>query len=161
MKKFVFLGLFAFFVLMQIPFIFSLDSDVCHDVSRSYRSACRSVLHMDLSDHDKLFIIDYLKDSHYRSDCKEILNMDLSDDDKFYIIDHLEDSYYISDIEQYQSPFSDNVQVSDNNYQDYNPKENLRNKLWLIFNLFILFSFSYFYYSILKKGFRRNKWTVE
>jgi len=63
MKKSVFLGLFAFFFLMQIPFIFSLDSDVCHDVSRSYRSDCRGVLHMDLSDNEKLLIIDYLEDS--------------------------------------------------------------------------------------------------
>lgn len=160
MKKLVFLGLFAFLFLMQIPFIFSLDSDICHDFSRSYRSDCREILHMDLSDHDKLFIIDYLKDSHYRSDCREIIRMDLSDYDKLYLIEHLEDSYYIPDIEISQSPFSDN-QVSNNNYPDYNPKENLKNKLWIIFNLIVLFSFSCFYYAILKKGFGRNKWTAE
>ena len=119
MKKSVFLGLFAFFFLMQIPFIFSLDSDVCHDVSRSYRSDCRGVLHMDLSDNEKLLIIDYLEDSRYKSDCKEILHMDLSDEDKLYLISHLKDSYYVSDVETYPSPYSDNTQTSNNNYQDY------------------------------------------
>ena len=116
---------------------------------------------MDLSDHDKLFIIDYLKDSHYRSDCREILHMDLSDHDKLYILEHLEDSYYVSDVEAYQSPFSNDVQVLNNNHPDYDPKENLRNKFWIIFNLIVLFSFSCFYYSILKKGFGRSKWTAE
>jgi hypothetical protein len=159
MKKLVFLGLFAFLFLMQIPFIFSLDSDNCDDVSKSYRTDCRKVLHMDLSDHDKLSIIDYLEDSHYKSDCREILRLDLSDKDKLYLIEHLEDSYYISDIEIYQSPFSNNV--LNDNYSDYNPKENLKNKLWIIFNLIVLFSFSFFYYSILKKGFGRSKWTAE
>jgi hypothetical protein len=161
MKKFVFLGLFAFFLLMQIPFIFSLDSDICHNISRSYRSDCKEVLHMDLSDHDKLDIINYLKDSHYRSDCREILHMDLSDHDKLYLVNHLKDSYYLPDVETYTSPFLDNIQVVNDNYSNYDPKENLKNKLWLIFNLAILFSFSYFYYSILKKGFRGNKWTAE
>jgi len=160
MKKIVFLGLFAFLFLMQIPFIFSLDSDICEDVSRSYRSDCKKVLRMDLSDYDKLDIIDYLKDSNYKSYCKDIIHMDLSDNDKLYLISHLKDYYSLPDIESYPSPFSDNPQRA-NNYQDYDPKENLKNKFWLIFNLAILFSFSYFYYSVLKKGFRRSKWTAE
>lgn len=155
------MGLFAFFLLMQIPFVFSLDSDICHDVSRSYRSDCRGILHMDISDHDKLFLIDYLKDSHYRLDCKEILHMDLSDQDKLYLVSHLKDSYYISDVEQYPSLFSGSAQASIDDSPNYNPKENLNNKFSLIFDLFILFLFSYCFYCVLKKGFRGNKWNVE
>lgn len=132
MKKIVFLGLFAFFVLMQTPFILSLDSDICDNVSKSYRS-----------------------------DCREIISLNLSDDDKLYLIDHLEDFYSVQYIETYPSPFSDNTQASDNNSVDYDTKGSLKNKFWLIFNLIVLLLFSCFYYFVLKKGVRRIKWTAE
>lgn len=132
MKKIVFLGLFAFFALMQTPFLLSLDSDICDNVSKSYKS-----------------------------DCREIISLNLSDDDKLYLINHLDDFYSVQDIETYPSPFSDDIQTLDSNPTDYDAKGSLKNKFWLIFNLVVLLLFSCFYYFVLKKGVGRVKWTAE
>lgn len=132
MKKFVFMGLFAFFLLMQIPLVFSLNSDICDNVSR-----------------------------RYKSDCKEIVNLDLSNNDKLFLIDHLEDSYSVFDAQEYQSPFSNTAPVSIVDNSNYDPRVSLNGKFLIILDLIILFLLSYLFYKILKKCSGRFKWTAE
>ncbi len=126
MKKLIFVGLFALLILVQIPQIFSLSSKICRNVSQEYKS-----------------------------DCREILQLDLSDEDKIFLINHLGESYSVFDVPNYQGLFSNNPPVINEDHFNYNPKENINKKFVLIFSIIILFLLNYILYKILKKYYRR------
>jgi len=127
--KFILIGLFALFV--QIPFAFSLDENICENVSQIYES-----------------------------DCREIINLDLNDDDKIFLIEHLEETYSVFDTQIYSGLFSDDPPIIEEDF-NYNPREEILKKFQLICSLIFLFSFNYFLYQILKKCSREIKWIAE
>ena len=132
MKKLIFAGIFAMLFLMLIPFVFALSSDLCENISENYKA-----------------------------DCAEIINLDLTNDDKTFLIEHLKDSYSMVDVQTYSGLFSGNLPTATFDNLDYDPKKNIDKKFLLISNLILLFFVNYFLYCILKKCCRSVKWNAE
>ena len=123
MKAIVFIGMFALFLLVQTPFILSLDDEICEEIP-----------------------------NRYEDECEEILELDLRNSEKRYLIEHLDDVDSVPNISGYPSPFTD-VPAEEIPEDNYSPRENFAEKFSLVSKMMVFIFVNCSFYKAFKKYF--------
>lgn len=131
MKKSLFIGVLALIFLVQTPFIYSLDSETCQNISEIYRE-----------------------------DCYIIADLDLSDEDQLYLLDNLDEKSSTFDIPIYQSLFTEETSVIEVD-SDYDVRESLERKFNSICKMIVFCFVNYSFYKAFRKYFGGALWNVE
>lgn len=124
MKKNFFVGISVLFLLAQISFISPIAYSYCENVS-----------------------------SQNYDSCIEIINLNLNKQDKILLIESLDEYYVIQDIPKYQGLFTSDQTPVQNIPNDYDPKENIKEKYEIIYKLVILIFLNFYLYIFIKKYF--------